>query len=118
MIKANKQIVDVLNKLFEEVAPVVVEEGKKAIDEIVQNTKEQVNEFIEQLNTEKVKNVDFREVKLLNSSKLITLAKEILLLELMRFMFGRKLIKAVCISIWLMVKTKNCWRKTRISLLF
>lgn len=65
MIKANKQIVDVFNKLFEEVAPVVVEEGKKAIDEIVQNTKEQVNEFIEQLNTEKVKNVDFREVKLL-----------------------------------------------------
>lgn len=76
MIKTNKQIVDVFNKLFEEVAPVVVEEGKKAIDEIVQNTKEQVNEFIEQLNTEKVKNVDFREVKLLNSSKLITLAKE------------------------------------------
>ncbi len=76
MIKANKQIVDVFNKLFEEVAPVVVEEGKKAIDEIAQNTKEQVNEFIEQLNTEKVKNVDFREVKLLNSSKLITLAKE------------------------------------------
>ena len=54
----------------------VIEEGKKAIGEIAKNTKEQVNEFIEELNTEKVENVDFREVELLNSSKLITLAKE------------------------------------------
>lgn len=54
----------------------VIEEGKKAIDEIAKNTKEQVNEFIEEINTEKVENVDFREVELLNSSKLITLAKE------------------------------------------
>lgn len=54
----------------------VIEEGKKAIGEIAKNTKEQVNEFIEDLNTEKVENVDFREVEILNSSKLITLAKE------------------------------------------
>lgn len=54
----------------------VIEEGKKAIDEIAKNTKEQVNEFIEEINTEKVENVDFREIELLNSSKLITLAKE------------------------------------------
>ena len=76
MIKPNKQIIDVFKSLFEEVVPVVIEEGKKAIDEITKNTKEQVNEFIEELNTEKVENVDFREVELLNSSKLITLAKE------------------------------------------
>ena len=76
MIKPNKQIIDVFKSLFEEIVPVVIEEGKKAIDEITKNTKEQVNEFIEELNTEKVENVDFREVELLNSSKLITLAKE------------------------------------------
>ena len=76
MIKPNKQIIDVFKSLFEEIVPVVIEEGKKAIDEITKNTKEQVNEFIEELNTEKEVNVDFREVELLNSSKLITLAKE------------------------------------------
>ena len=76
MIKPNKQIIDVFKSLFEEVVPVVIEEGKKAIDEIAKNTNEQVNEFIEEINTEKVENVDFREVELLNSSKLITLAKE------------------------------------------
>lgn len=76
MIEPNKQIIDVFKRLFEEVVPVVIEEGKKAIGEIAENTKEQVNEFIEGLNTEKVENVDFREVELLNSSKLITLAKE------------------------------------------
>ena len=76
MIKPNKQIIDVFKSLFEEIVPVVIEEGKKAIDEITKNTKEQVNEFIEELNTEKVENVDFREIELLNSSKLITLAKE------------------------------------------
>lgn len=54
----------------------VIEEGKKAIGEIAENTKEQVNEFIEELNTEKEVDVDFREIELLNSSKLITLAKE------------------------------------------
>ena len=76
MIKPNKQIIDVFKSLFEEIVPVVIEEGKKAIDEIAKNTNEQVNEFIEEINTEKVENVDFREVELLNSSKLITLAKE------------------------------------------
>ena len=76
MIKPNKQIIDVFKSLFEEVVPVVIEEGKKAIDEIAKNTNEQVNEFIEEINTEKVENVDFREIELLNSSKLITLAKE------------------------------------------
>ena len=64
MIKPNKQIIDVFKSLFEEVVPVVIEEGKKAIDEIAKNTKEQVNEFIEEINTEKVENVDFREVEL------------------------------------------------------
>lgn len=118
MIKPNKQIIDVFKSLFEEVVPVVIEEGKKAIDEIAKNTKEQVNEFIEEINTEKVENVDFREIELLNSSKLITLAKKTSLMELMRYMFGKKHMKAVSISTWLMVKTKNCWRKTRISLLF
>ena len=76
MIKPNKQIIDVFKSLFEEIVPVVIEEGKKAIDEIAENTKEQVNEFITELNTKKVENVDFREVELLNSSKLISLAKE------------------------------------------
>ena len=76
MIKPNKQIIDVFKSLFEEIVPVVIEEGKKAIDEITKNTKEQVNEFIEELNTEKELDVDFREIELLNSSKLITLAKE------------------------------------------
>ena len=76
MIKPNKQIIDVFKSLFEEVVPVIIEEGKKAIDEIAKNTKEQVNEFIEELNTEKEVDVDFREIELLNSSKLITLAKE------------------------------------------
>lgn len=76
MIKPNKQIIDVFKSLFEEIVPVVIEEGKKAIDEITKNTKEQVNEFIEELNTEKEVDVDFREIELLNSSKLITLAKE------------------------------------------
>ena len=76
MIKPNKQIIDVFKSLFEEIVPVVVEEGKKAIDEIAKNTKEQVNEFVEELNTEKEVDVDFREIELLNSSKLITLAKE------------------------------------------
>ena len=76
MIKPNKQIIDVFKSLFKEVVPVVIEEGKKAIDEITKNTKEQVNEFIEELNTEKEVDVDFRELELLNSSKLITLAKE------------------------------------------
>ena len=76
MIKPNKQIIDVFKSLFEEIVPVVIEEGKKAIDEIAENTKEQVNEFIAELNTKKVENVDFREVELLNSSKLISLAKE------------------------------------------
>ena len=76
MIKPNKQIIDVFKSLFEEIVPVVIEEGKKAIDEITKNTKEQVNEFIEELNTEKEVNVDFREIELLNSSKLISLAKE------------------------------------------
>ena len=76
MIKPNKQIIDVFKSLFEEIVPVVIEEGKKAIDEIAKNTKEQVNEFIEELNTEKEVDVDFREIELLNSSKLITLAKE------------------------------------------
>ena len=76
MIKPNKQIIDVFKSLFEEVVPVVIEEGKKAIDEIAKNTKEQVNEFVEELNTEKEVDVDFREIELLNSSKLITLAKE------------------------------------------
>ena len=76
MIKPNKQIIDVFKSLFKEVVPVVIEEGKKAIDEITKNTKEQVNEFIEELNTEKEVDVDFREIELLNSSKLITLAKE------------------------------------------
>ena len=76
MIKPNKQIIDVFKSLFEEVVPVIIEEGKKAIDEITKNTKEQVNEFIEELNTEKEVDVDFREIELLNSSKLITLAKE------------------------------------------
>ena len=76
MIKPNKQIIDVFKSLFEEIVPVVIEEGKKAIDEIAKNTNEQVNEFIEEINTAKVENVDFREIELLNSSKLITLAKE------------------------------------------
>ena len=76
MIKPDKQIIDVFKSLFEEVVPVVIEEGKKAIGEIAENTKEQVNEFIEELNTEKEVDVDFREIELLNSSKLITLAKE------------------------------------------
>ena len=76
MIKPNKQIIYVFKSLFEEVVPVVIEEGKKAIGEIAENTKEQVNEFIEELNTEKEVDVDFREIELLNSSKLITLAKE------------------------------------------
>ena len=76
MIKPNKQIIDVFKSLFEEVVPVVIEESKKAIGEIAENTKEQVNEFIEELNTEKEVDVDFREIELLNSSKLITLAKE------------------------------------------
>ena len=76
MIKPNKQIIDVFKSLFEEIVPVVIEEGKKAIDEIAENTKEQVNEFVEELNTEKEVDVDFREIELLNSSKLITLAKE------------------------------------------
>ena len=76
MIKPNKQISDVFKSLFEEIVPVVIEEGKKAIDEIAKNTKEQVNEFVEELNTEKEVDVDFREIELLNSSKLITLAKE------------------------------------------
>lgn len=76
MIKPNKQIIDVFKSLFEEVVPVVIEEGKKAIGEIAENTNEQVNEFIEELNTEKEVDVDFREIELLNSSKLITLAKE------------------------------------------
>ena len=76
MIKPNKQIIDVFKSLFEEIVPVVIGEGKKAIDEIAENTKEQVNEFIAELNTKKVENVDFREVELLNSSKLISLAKE------------------------------------------
>lgn len=76
MIKPNKQIIDVFKSLFEEIVPVVIEEGKKAIDEIAKNTKEQVNEFVEELNTEKEVDVDFREIELLNSSKLITLAKE------------------------------------------
>ena len=76
MIKPNKQIIDVFKSLFEEIVPVVIEEGKKAIGEIAKNTKEQVNEFVEELNTEKEVDVDFREIELLNSSKLITLAKE------------------------------------------
>ena len=76
MIKPNKQIIEDFKSLFEEVVPVVIEEGKKAIGEIAENTKEQVNEFIEELNTEKEVDVDFREIELLNSSKLITLAKE------------------------------------------
>ena len=76
MIKPNKHIIDVFKSLFEEIVPVVIEEGKKAIDEIAKNTKEQVNEFVEELNTEKEVDVDFREIELLNSSKLITLAKE------------------------------------------
>ena len=76
MIKPNKQIIDVFKSLFEEVVPVVIEEGKKAIGEIAKNTKEQVNEFVEELNTEKEVDVDFREIELLNSSKLITLAKD------------------------------------------
>ena len=76
MSKPNKQIIDVFKSLFEEIVPVVIEEGKKAIDEIAKNTKEQVNEFVEELNTEKEVDVDFREIELLNSSKLITLAKE------------------------------------------
>ena len=69
MIKPNKQIIDVFKSLFEEIVPVVIEEGKKAIDEIAKNTKEQVNEFVEELNTEKEVDVDFREIELLNASK-------------------------------------------------
>ena len=74
MIKPNKQIIDVFKSLFEEIVPVVIEEGKKAIDEIAKNTKEQVKEFIERLNTEVA--VDYIKVELLNSTKLIALAKE------------------------------------------
>lgn len=74
MIKANKQIIDIFKILFEEVGPVVIEEGKKAMDEIAKNTKEQVKEFVERLNTEVA--VDYRKVELLNSTKLIALAKE------------------------------------------
>lgn len=74
MIKANKQIIDIFKNLFEEVSPVVIEEGKKAMDEIAKNTKEQVKEFIERLNTEVA--VDYIKVELLNSTKLIALAKE------------------------------------------
>ena len=74
MIKANKQIIDIFKNLFKEVGPVVIEEGKKAMDEIAKNTKEQVKEFIERLNTEVA--VDYRKVELLNSTKLIALAKE------------------------------------------
>ena len=74
MIKANKQIIDIFKNLFEEVGPVVIEEGKKAMDEIAKNTKEQVKEFIERLNTEVA--VDYIKVELLNSTKLIALAKE------------------------------------------
>lgn len=118
MIKPNKQIIDVFKSLFEEIVPVVIEEGKKAIDEIAKNTKEQVNEFVEELNTEKEVDVDFREIELLNSSKLITLAKENIVDGANEVYVWKKHIKAVCISTWLMVKTKNCWRKTRISLLF
>lgn len=74
MIKANKLIIDIFKNLFEEVGPVVIEEGKKAMDEIAKNTKEQVKEFIERLNTEVA--VDYIKVELLNSTKLIALAKE------------------------------------------
>lgn len=74
MIKANKQTIDIFKNLFEEVGPVVIEEGKKAMDEIAKNTKEQVKEFIERLNTEVA--VDYIKVELLNSTKLIALAKE------------------------------------------
>lgn len=76
MIKANKQVLDVFVKLFEEAIPVILEEGKKAMDDIVNNTKEQVGDFMKELNTETAKNVEFKEVELLNSSKLITFAKE------------------------------------------
>ena len=74
MIKANKQIIDIFKNLFEEVGPVVNEEGKKAIEKKKKNTKEQVKEFIERLNTEVA--VDYIKVELLNSTKLIALAKE------------------------------------------
>lgn len=76
MIKANKQVVDVFVKLFDAVVPVIMEEGKKAMSDIAKNTKEQVGDFMKSLNTEMPKNVDFKEVELLNSSKLITFAKE------------------------------------------
>lgn len=39
MIKPNKQIIDVFKSLFEEVVPVVIEEGKKAIGEIAKTQK-------------------------------------------------------------------------------
>lgn len=76
MIKENKQVIGVFVKLFEEVLPVILEEGKKAMNEIADNTKEQVGDFMKKLHTETAKNVEFKEVDLLNSSKLITFAKE------------------------------------------
>lgn len=76
MIKENKQVIGVFVKLFEEVLPVILEEGKKAMNEIADNTKEQVGDFMKKLHTETAKNVEFKEVELLNSSKLITFAKE------------------------------------------
>lgn len=75
-MKPNKNVVDIFVKFFEEAIPVILEEGKKAMGDIANNTKEQVGDFLKELNTKTAQNVEFKEVELLNSSKLITFAKE------------------------------------------
>lgn len=66
LVEGGKQIVDTM-----------LEEGKRTVDEIMTDAKEQYDAFLKDIQQQPVSNnVDFQKFELLNSSKLIALAKE------------------------------------------
>lgn len=72
----NKQVIEGFVRVFETLRPVVVEEAKNAASEIVEDAAKQWNDFVEYVKKNPYKNVSCIEFELLNSSKLITVAKE------------------------------------------
>ena len=72
----NKQLVEGCIKVFKTLAPIFVEEAKNAASEIMEDAAKQWNSFVEECSKDPQRNVTCQEFELLNSSKLITIAKE------------------------------------------
>ena len=72
----NKQLVDGVVRVFKALSPVFAEEAKSAVSLIAEDAAKQWSDFVEEVKKDPQKNVSCQEFELLNSSKLITIAKE------------------------------------------